>query len=358
MAMRLGLIFAITLAGATTAAAMQSTGKMPDAAKQYHKRSNCHNAYDLLIEDANAGRAVSAEDRAFGKAYEDNAANGTKCPQPSDALMARAADHFVVTQDGLAKLAAYHKQKDAAAYFEAAYSVLSEKTKIVTPQVGFELLNQANILGSPEANYFSGALYVAGVIGGKVNYEAGFPHLLKAAEAGHLDAIFTVGSMYVAGLGTKKDTKLGFEYLTKAAERGHVFAAYLMAQMATSGDGIKKDQALAYRLGRNLADQGEVSGAIIAAGALLQMKDAKEHEDEVLYWMDLAARDGDAEIRKHVNTLRPQVVAAFKRAKAPPEYHPRAWKACPMKTVCYVDRSTGARQSCTTNKDYWNDCDG
>ncbi len=115
---------------------------------------------------------------------------------------------------------------------------------------------------------------------------------------------------------------------------------------------------LAYRLARNLAEQGEVVGAVLAASALLQQKDAKDHEDEVLYWMDVAMRDGDESIRSEVAKFRPQVQAAFQRAKAPPEYTPREWKACPMKTVCLVNRFTGAQQSCTTNKDYWNDCDG
>lgn len=352
------VLFAFAIVGATTAAAMQSKGAMPDAARQYQTRANCHGAYDLLVEDAKAGRALSAEDRAWGKAHEDNAASGRKCTSPPAGLLARAVNRIVVTDDGLAKLAAFHKQKDPAAYFEAAYAVLTGKTNIVTPQVGFELLNQANLLGDPSANYFSGALYAAGTIGGKVNYDAAFPHILKAADAGHLDAIFMAGSMYVSGLGTKKDARTGFTYLSRAAERGHVFAAYLAASMANGGEGVKKDHALAYRLARNLADQGEVSGAVIAASALLQMKDAKEHEDEVLYWMDQAIRDGDAEIRNQMNALRPRVIAAFKRANAPPEYHPRVRKQCPTKTVCLVDRFTGAQQSCTTNKDYWNDCDG
>ena len=55
--------------------------------------------------------------------------------------------------------------------------------------------------------------------------------------------------------------------------------------------------------------------------------------------------------------FRPQVQAAFQRAKAPPEYTPREWKACPLKTVCLVN-SSGVQYQCTTNKDYWNDCDG
>ena len=341
---------------ATTAAALAPDGSMPNIEKQYYQRQNCHGAYDLLIEELNAGRALSDEERVWGKSYEDAGAGGTPCPKAPDDLLARATDRVVVTDDGLGMLAKFHKQKDPAAYFEAAYSVLTGKTTIVGPEVGFELLNQANILGDPAANFFSGALYAAGTIGGKVNYPDALRHWQIAADAGHIDAIFQVGNMYAAGLGTKKDMKKAFEYYARAAERGHVFATYQAAVMANSGDGMKADHVLAYRLARNLADQGEVVGAVLAASALLQQKNAKEHEDEVLYWMDVALRDGDDKIKAEVGKFRPRVVAAFKRANAPPEYTPRRRKVCPTKTVCRVDRFTGVQQ-CTTNVDYWNDCD-
>jgi hypothetical protein len=96
---------------------------------------------------------------------------------------------------------------------------------------------------------------------------------------------------------------------------------------------------------------------VLAASALLQQKNVKEHEDEVLYWMDVAMRDGDESIRSEMAKYRPQVQEAYKRLNAPPEYTPRVRKACPMKTVCLVN-SSGVRWQCTTNKDYWNDCDG
>jgi hypothetical protein len=127
--------------------------------------------------------------------------------------------------------------------------------------------------------------------------------------------------------------------------------------MVQDGEGVPKDMKLAYRLARNLADQGQPIGAVLAASALLQQKNAKDNEEEVMYWMDVAARDGDATIREKVGALRPQVVAAFERANAPPPaYVPPVHKACPLKTVCYVDIHTGM-QDCHTNTDFWNDCD-
>ena len=78
----------------------------------------------------------------------------------------------------------------------------------------------------------------------------------------------------------------------------------------------------------------------------------------VLYWMDRAIRDGDAELRAQIAPLRAQASEIYNRPPPPPrDYSPRPFKACPMKTVCLVN-SSGVQWQCTTNKDYWNDCDG
>lgn len=352
------LIFAFVLVGTTAAVATQSQHGLPDIGKQYAERRNCHGAYDVHVEDYKAGRA-SAADTEWAKRYEAGAATaGAACPEAPAALLARAANRTVVTDEGLGMANEYRKHNDGSAWFEIAFTILTGKTDKLKPEIGFQALGEAVKLGDPSAQFFLGALHIGGTLGKPNDYAGGFPYIRDAAAGGNVDAEFMLANMYKEGLGTKKDPKSAFTWYAKAAEHGHIYAAYLAAYQVNDGDGIKADHGVAYRLARNLADQGQPVGAVIAASALLQMKDAKEREDEVLYWMDVAIRDGDANIRKQIGDLRPKVVAAFKRANAPPEYKPRVWKACPMKTVCYVDRTTGARQSCTTNKDYWNDCDG
>lgn len=339
-----------------SAVALRPNGGMPDPTVQYFQRANCHNAYDILSEDDEAGRTLSAADQAWAKAYEDAARAKQPCPEPSAELAQRAVNHVVSTENGMGHLALYLDQDDAVANFEAAMAVLGGKTTKVDPQDALAMLRKSAQLGYAPAEYLLASLHMAGTLGVPNDYAHGLPLLQAAADAGHVDALFMLGSIYHDGLGVKKDPKKALDLLGKAAERGHVYAAYLAAYMVNDGEGVKVDHDLAYRLARNLADRGEVAGAVIAASALLQMKDAKDHQDEVLYWMDVAIRDGDPKVREQIQAFRPQVVAAFKRANAPPEYHPRVRKECPMKTVCFVDHYTG-RQSCTTNKDYWNDCD-
>lgn len=360
--MRLGgmglALIAISASAAAATSALQKNGAMPDIGATYYHRADCHQAYDLVFDQAKSGGAVSSEDRAWAESYEAAAKARQPCPAPAAALAQRATDRVLSTEDGLSFAATYGDNGDPVAYFEVALAVLQGKTTKLTPAQAWQLLVNSADSGYAHAQYFEALLYINGTATGKADYGDAFPLLEKAAAAGHVDAQFLAGNYYSDGsLGVKQDKKKAFDYFSKAAERGHIYAAYLAAYMANDGDGVKEDHVLAYRLARNLADQGEVVGAVIAASALLQMKDAKEHEDEVLYWLDVALRDGDAKIKEQVGALRPRVVAAFQRAKAPPEYMPRAWKACPMKTTCLVDSVKGIRQ-CTTNKDYWNDCDG
>lgn len=354
--MRLVAFFAsLALVCATAAPALAPGGSMPDIGRQYHQRQNCHGAYDVLVETVKAGGVSSEADRAWGKSYEDAAASGSPCPQPPEALAKRASNRIIVTAEAFGRLAQYHKQNDAAAYFEAALSVVNGKVPQVAVAEGFGLLKKASDLGDPDAQYQLGSLFIIGAFG-KRDLGAALPLLEASAKGGHVDALFQAANFYKEGMGTKADARKAFDYYRQAAERGHLYASVMAYYMVQDGEGTKKDFNVAYRLARNIADQGEVYGAVMSAGALLQQKDVMKHEDEILYWMDLAIRNGDDKIQAEVGKIRPQVVAAFQRAKAPPAYQPRVRKLCPLKRVCTINHYSGL-QSCTTNIDYWNDCD-
>lgn len=328
---------------------------MPDMGKQYFQRTNCHLAYDLLAETAAGQQSIRTEDRDFAAAYEAAASAGKPCPAPPAALATRAANRTVSTLDGLRRIGQYLNAKDPAALYEAGMSVLGGKMSGLSREDAIGIIKLSAELGDPSAQMLMGSGYIAGTFGAK-DYKTALPLIEAAAAQGHVDALFMAGNFYKDGIVGKPDKKRAFDYYRQAAERGHAYSAMMAFYMVQDGEGVPKDFKLAYRLARNLADQGETVGAVLAASALLQQRNAKDQENEVLYWMDIAIRDGDDTIRSEVGKFRPQVVAAFKRANAPPEYIPRVHKACPLKTVCLVDRYSGVR-NCTTNKDYWSDCD-
>lgn len=333
-------------------------GSMPDPTREYNQQVDCHNVYDRLVSDRKGGTAVSAAAIAWAQGYEAGANAGTPCPAPLPEMTARGGHWQIRTPEGRDATRLYiEKQKDPAALMELGLSWINGSVPGGTPQDGLALMQEAAKLGDPVALYNVGTLYSAGIIGGKKDHATGFAMIEQAAAAGHVDALYRSGLYYQEGLGTKKDPKKAFAAFKAAAERGHLYATIMAVDMINSGTGTKKDFALAYRLSRIVADQGEVYGAVMAASSLLQMKNPLPHEDEILYWMDQGIAKGDDTIRGQLIPLKQQVAGAFTKAKAPPEYKPRVWKACPMKTVCVVNHYSGL-QSCTTNKDYWNDCDG
>ena len=330
----------------------------PDLAKTYFERRNCHLAYDVLVEDNTAGRAIAAEDIEWAQRYESAGSAGEACPDPSEALLARSSNRVTGNPEVLAVINRY-RERDPRAKFELAYSVLTGKFTEVGPEVGWGMLKEAADAGEPSSLFLLGSAHVGGLFNNnQPDYASGAPLVERAAQAGHIDAMFMAGNMYKDGIGVRKNAQRAFEYYRQAAERGHAYATIMAFTMISEGEGTRKDFDLAYRLGRSMAEQGEVYGAVMAASALLQSRDVLQHKDEVLYWMDRAIRDGDAELRAQIAPLRAQASEIYNRPPPPPrDYSPRPFKACPMKTVCLVN-SSGVQWQCTTNKDYWNDCDG
>ncbi len=350
-------VVAAMTAGATTAAALAPASSMPDITRLHHERQNCHGAYDLLIETAKARGAYSQAEGSFAEAYEAAAAAGQPCPAAPASLAQRATNRTVTQGETFNRLVKYIEKNDPTAYFEAGIAAIEGKAPGVDPAGGVEFIKKAEELGDPAAMFMMGRLYLGGSFGTKLDWAGAFPHFEAAAKAGHVDGLQMVAQYNYDGALGKKDRKAAFAYYQQAAERGHVYATYMAAWQANNGEGTRKDHVLAYRLARNLAELGEpAAGAVLAASALVYQRRPQD-EDEVLYWMDVAVREGDAKVADTIGKLRPQVAAHYQKLKAPPEYRPREWKACPMKTVCLVNQYTRA-QSCTTNKDYWSDCDG
>jgi TPR repeat protein len=356
--MKRALVAAVSVLLCVGATQSISASSKPDLAKTYFERRNCHLAYDVLVEDNSAGRPIASADIEWARGYESAGSAGEACPEPPEALLARSSNRTVASQEVLAVINRY-RERDPQAKFELAYSVLTGKFTAVGPEVAWGMLREAADAGEPSSLFLLGSAHVGGLFNNnQADYASGAPLVERAAQGGHIDALFMAGNMYKDGIGVRRDSRRAFEYYRQAAERGHAYATIMAFDMINSGEGTRKDFDLAYRLGRNMAEQGEVYGAVMAASALLQSRDVLDHKDEVLYWMDLAIRDGDADLRAQITPLRAQAIEIYNRPPPPPrDYSPRPFKACPMKTVCLVN-SSGVRWQCTTNKDYWNDCDG
>ncbi|WP_156139584.1 tetratricopeptide repeat protein [Sphingomonas sp. 35-24ZXX] len=356
---RLFAVFGLSAILAMLPASLHA-GSAPDPQRLHQARSNCHIAYDLLSEALEKNQPLSDTDIAWAKAHELAALAYSPCPPMHADLALRATNRVIATPDGLAVARSYiEHQKDAGAMMEVGLSMYSGQFSDLTKQQGLDMIKSSADGGDPMGMYFYGAELAGGSYGAP-DVKGGVAWMERAAAAGHVDAMHRAAIYYYQGLGVQQSDKKAFTLFRQAAESGHIYATVMAFTMIEAGRGTKKDFDLAYRLGRNLAEQGEVYGAVIASSALLQSRDAPKHETEVLYWMDYAIANGDEKIRSIMTPLRPQVAAIYNRpapVSAPRDFRPRPFKACPMKTTCVVNHYSGLK-SCTTNKDYWNDCDG
>jgi uncharacterized protein len=349
-----GLGFASAAITATIAIA--ATG-MPDPAKLYQARANCHNAYDLLNNDLDNGRTVSASDEAWARAHENAGNAGKPCTAPPNSLAERANNRAISTPQGLAAVRTYmDKQNDPSAMAELGLSYLNGMVPGGTAQQGAELLRKAAEKGDPSGAFIYGTILAQGSLGER-DYKRGLPLIETAARAGHVDAMVRMATYAYHGVGRKKDFPTAFNWYRQAAERGHELAVFMAFNMINEGEGTKKDFPLAVRLARNMANEGNAYGQVILASSLLQDKKPMQYKDEILYWLQQARANGDGKVREAVDGVYPRVVTLFSARAPSASYRPAPRKACAMKTVCTTNHYSGLR-SCTTAKDYWSDCDG
>ena len=201
---------------------------LPDPAKVYQIRANCHNSYDLLFVEVDKGTRPAEAEAQWALAYETAREAGQPCPEPPQTLLSRANGHVISSEQSMGGVTRYAiNQKDPVAMFEAGLAMFNGKFGQEMVQDGYGLISQAADLGDPEALYNKGMMFARGQIDNKVDYEAGIPLVEAAAKSGHVDAMFAAGSFAMGGQARRKDPKAAFEWFRMAAERGHFYATFM-----------------------------------------------------------------------------------------------------------------------------------
>ena len=116
------------------------------------------------------------------------------------------------------------------------------------------LIQQAEA-GNTKAQYALAKQHYQGYGHPENDYAKAFHWFTKAAEQGHLDAIYYCGQMYDTGRGVEKDSSKAFSYFSKAAHQGHADAQFDLAIMYKNGEGIKKDNEKAFEWFKKAAHQ-------------------------------------------------------------------------------------------------------
>lgn len=323
-----------------------------DLSRRFHKRSNCHQAYDLAWSELQSGRQLAREEIEFAVAYEAGSKTGGKCPAVPEGLKQRATNRNLSKEETGAAVMGYVNAGDSTAMFEMAIASLAGVLGDDMIQAGYDLLKDTAKLGNADAQFEQGVMLSKGAVDDRRDNAAAFPLIEAAAKGGHVDAMFTLAIFHMNGLGTAKNPQKACQWFKSAAERGHVNAVYLTFNMLQEGEGTKQDFDLAYRLARALADEGDAMGMALVVSARLQGRNPKAHEAEIWHWFDQAERSGDANVRNTLAPLREPLKTLFAARRERPAYQRDPPAVCPQKQLCTTNHYSGLT-SCNTYTDYW-----
>jgi len=84
-----------------------------------------------------------------------------------------------------------------------------------------------------------------------------FTLLEKAAEAGHAEAIYAIGTWYLSGDFVRKNFRQAIAYLQRASDLGHAAATYDLAVSYEKGKGVERDRSKAFSLYMKAALAGD-----------------------------------------------------------------------------------------------------
>ena len=135
------------------------------------------------------------------------------------------------------------------------------------------------------------------------NFSSALDRFTKAAELGHVEALFHLAVMHEQGEGVPENFSHALGLYRRAAELGYAVAQYDLAVMYTLGDRVAQDDSRAVYWYRRAADQGfplalNNLGAMYEAGRGVPMNEARAIE-----FYKMAARQGEENARTNLARL-------------------------------------------------------
>ena len=146
------------------------------------------------------------------------------------------------------------KNYSPAQYF-LGYIMLQAKPPMLDVTKGSSLILKAASAGHPEAMYTAGIIYGTG-IGTTPDYIKALEWFKKAEAAGVITASKELGIMHEKGLGVPMDYTKAAMYYQKAAEAGEPVAMYNLAMLYLTGIGVTKDENKAFEWIKKSAKKG------------------------------------------------------------------------------------------------------
>lgn len=138
--------------------------------------------------------------------------------------------------------------------------------------------------------------YEAGILAYQDNKpEEALAALLRAAEAGHMEAQFLCGHLYQHGIAAAENCRTALTWYKRSAKQGFLRAQMACAAMYEEGLGTEIDLKRALSWYEQAAKQGDV-GAMLKCGRMYHSGRAETRSPKkARYWLEAAAKNGSEE---------------------------------------------------------------
>ena len=162
-----------------------------------------------------------------------------------------------------------------------------------------KLLEEACAYNLPESQFTLGSMYLEG-LGVEKDTAKGLDLIKKSSDQGFDQATYALGVLYLTGNNVKKDVKNGVALLKKSADQDNAMAQYNLGLIYLQGaDGVKVQKPLAFSYLKKSADQEFPASMFYVAMCYLYGEGVAVNRAEGKRWMQKAASQTyDEEVKK------------------------------------------------------------
>jgi TPR repeat protein len=171
------------------------------------------------------------------------------------------------------------------------------------------------------------AMYERGIkLGKQGDFAAAVPLISAAAEAGHADAQYTLGTMYAFGDGVPQSKIIARGWYERAATQDHPRALFNLGLYHERGMGVPKDMARALAWYRRGAAAGDAQAAYNAGHMMLTGDGVQRDTTEGLRLLQQSASAGTAEAQASLGYIFETGYGTRKDAARALDYYAQAEK--------------------------------
>jgi TPR repeat protein/ferredoxin len=251
-----------------------------------HGRKRLDTSFELA---AGAGRRFT-----FASTYETTGRKTARVRVSGVSSMGERVDEEAVGEVQVVELPPEQRPVPVgSAEAEAAYEKGEDEYLAENYKKAMRFYKQAANTGHVEAMYDLGSMYEYG-IGINKNEKEAIRWYRKAADEGHAAAMFNLGYAYGRGEGVEQDDTQAVYWYRKAAEAGHATAMNNLGYAYEHGEGVEQDDTQAVYWYREGAEAGDATAMNNLAGAYQHGQGIDQDYKEAVYWYRKAAEAGNA----------------------------------------------------------------